>query len=528
MISTIRKGLNKKYARAIVWILLLALFGLPSVLSIFKRFTQPDIQSIAVVNGQPIGLAAYKQKIAEEERRLQFFKQFGAQAEELLRSLGITGTPHERALNELIQEALIHTNAQGLSIQISSDYIAQKMQDPSFLLQSLSSVIPPQLFSSTGALDFQTLARYLQRQGISMAAFEELVKDALYKDIIFKLVHGATYVTDAELLEAYRQEYSNKKFALFPFSRAAALQAVKKEIPSDDVLKQFFAAQNTHAKRYWVPEKRTITRWTFEPSTYGITITEKEIKQAYGKNKELYKDKDLAAATPAIKEALLQEKFKRLFNLDAQRIIAGSAHDESLFSTFITNKKALASHTAIEQDYSPVARKAFTLAAGKKGFILEDKKGAIIQVDNIEKAYLPDFITIKNTVLRDYYDDQAQKYLEKELMALQSGTDTHQKEERTTWLNPQKPETTDVLRKKGLPVDRMMRMTHIGDFIDAFTADTAYAIRLIEIEPIDQEAYKVQREALRKKLITQKAQLISQAFVASLQKNATIVINKTV
>jgi|GEM_PF-3665985 len=528
MISTIRKGLNKKALRVVVWILLLALFGLPSVLSIFKRFSQPTLQSIAMVNGHPIDITTYKQKVAEEERRLQFFKQFGAQAEELLRSLGIHGTPQELALNELIQEALIQSSAEALHLRLSQDYLAKKMQDPSFLLQSLGSVVPPALFSETGALDFHVLARYLQRHGISMATFEKMVKEALYKDMVFKFVQGAVYIPEPALKEAYIQEYSSKKFVIIPFSRAEALITVKKTVPSDEQLKQFFIAQNTQARRYWVPEKRHVTIWSFEPKNYGITVSEKEIKQYYAKNKETYKGKDLVAATPAITESLQQEKFKRLFNLDAQRIIAGAAHDDTLLATFTANKKAQTARRTLEQDQSAIARKAFVTPVGKKSFVLDDKSGAIIQVETIDKSYLPDIANIKNTVLRDYYDAKAQELLEKQLQDLKASNEKSTKEEVTPWINPQKADSSDALKKRGLPVARMLRMTHIGDFMDAFTADYAYAIRLEAVEPVNEESFLAKKEDLLKGLLTQKAQRISQSFVASLQKNATIVINKTV
>lgn len=528
MISTIRKGLNKKSLRVIVWVLLLALFGLPSVLSIFKRFSQPSLSSIATVNGHEIDMNTYKQKVAEEERRLQFFKQFGAQAEELLRQLGMQGGAPQLALNALIQDTLIQNSAHDLAIQLSPEYVSNKIQDPSFLLQSLSDLIPPALFSEAGTLDFQVLAQYLQRQGISMAAFEKMVEDAIYKDVVFKLVQGALYVPTPVLKELYAQEYSNKKFLIVPFSRAEALQTVKKEVPSDEQLKKYFAAQNAQARRYWVPEKRHITIWTFNPTSYGITISDKEIKTYFAKNKEAYKGQDLAKATPAIKEILQKEKFRRLFNLDAPRIIAGSAHDASLFSTFIANKNGQKSQKTVENDQSPVARKAFVVAAGKKGFVLEDVQGFIVAVDKIEPAYLPDFESLKAAVLRDYYNKEAQELLEKRLIEVQQKEATPAKSETTGWINPQKLETAETLKKQGLPVTRMMRMTHKGDFLDAFSPENAYLVRLEEIEPVDEAQFEAKKPELVKSLLNRKAQQIAQAFVASLQKNATIVINKSV
>lgn len=206
MISNIRKSLNRKYLRVIVWFLLLALFGLPSVMGLFKRFSQPTLNSIAEVDGYHIDSALYKRKVAEEERRLQFFKQFGAQAEELLRSMGINGNAQELALNSLIQDALIHNCAEKLGIRLSSEYINNKLQDPSFLLQSLSDVIPPALFNETGVLDPQVLARYLQRQGIAMSDFEKIVEDTIQKDIVFKIVQGGLYVPGALIKNLYAQE----------------------------------------------------------------------------------------------------------------------------------------------------------------------------------------------------------------------------------------------------------------------------------------------------------------------------------
>jgi len=47
----------------------------------------------------------------------------------------------------------------------------------------------------------------------------------------------------------------------------------------------FFASENKKNHRYWIPEKRKASVWTFTPENYGITISDQDIESYYNSHK---------------------------------------------------------------------------------------------------------------------------------------------------------------------------------------------------------------------------------------------------
>ncbi len=558
MIALIRRRISQKAYKALLWVTVFSLVGFSTITSLFKRLGSGSPREIAEVNGYEISPREFRRKTAEEERRLQSFKQrFGDSALAMLQSMGISGKPEELALQSLVHEKLLIETADKLKLRLAPEYVAMKMRDPVFMIQALSDLIPPFAFTEAG-IDYPTLFKYLQRQGISVNDFDELVENAIKQHLVLELAQGALYVPEAALKERFIRDYLKKKYALMTIPLSYYSQEVTQEsgvkVVKPEELQEFFTQENALRKRYVVPEKRNGITWTFKPQDYGITLSDKEIEEYYQKNKQLFirkteqlaeqknvpqeaSYKDLTEVGNEIKQRLEQEKFKKQFAADAQRTIKQAEASPELFDQFVQahhGQKSNLEHQ--EKTNSRKIQKLFDLSEGKKAFVLEDGTGSIMQLINREKSYTPSLDTIKDQVLHDLYIQRARERLAGDLVQVSSLTldqlrDFAKKHggsvEVTDWLAPDMQSVWSSLEKRGFPGQAMMAMTVTGAHADLLTPEAGQYAQAIEIEPFDSARFNERKNDLWRALYAEEAQQFSYGLIASLQKNATIKINSS-
>ena len=80
------------------------------------------------------------------------------------------------AFRLLVKDELLNQMVDTIGIQVHADDIADKLRNPRFVQQELSSIIPPYFISRSGAINERALRRHLQRLGISVGSFETLVE----------------------------------------------------------------------------------------------------------------------------------------------------------------------------------------------------------------------------------------------------------------------------------------------------------------------------------------------------------------
>lgn len=289
MISTMRKSFGKNFTKVLMWITIFSLAGISSFVGIFRKFSGLPQHTVAEVAGYDISLLDFKRKTAEEERRLSYLKQqFGPYAELYLAMNGLSANPQESALQALIQERLISFAADQLSLELSKEYVVKKLEDPGFALQVFGEIVPPYVYDALGGLDSAKLSKYLQRQGLTIGAFEDMLEQLLRRHMVMRMLLGSSYITHADKNAQYIKQYAPRTFGVFSADIEVYEQKARAIKPSAEELKAYFEAQNAESKKYWTPEKRSGKVWIFDPSQYGITVSEEEITAAYTKHKQSF------------------------------------------------------------------------------------------------------------------------------------------------------------------------------------------------------------------------------------------------
>lgn len=321
----------------------LSVAGITSFTGIFRRFSGLSAHDVAQVDGYDITQAVLRHKTMNIEQRIAYIKQqFGESAPYFLKSFGMQGNPKDIALQELIQDKLLLVCADQISIHLSNEFITQKLDDPSFMIQNLGEYIIPQVFDPLGGINQKALIEFLRMQGLTLDDFEQAVEAIIKRMLVMALVTGAVYIPEFVLKEHFIKDFSPKDFSIifFPFNHY--LKKAEEQKATSEELKAYFEAQNSQARRYWAPEERKAHVWTFDMKTYGLTVSDKEIEDYYRKNKNSYIEKAeeielrriLFVVDEKHPEAEQQEKAEKIY----QEIVAQPAKFAELAHQYSDDK----------------------------------------------------------------------------------------------------------------------------------------------------------------------------------------------
>lgn len=287
MIEMLRNRMQGGGIKIILWLTLLS-FAAGSLLTFFNYTSRYKPDSIGTVNDQEIGAGEFKRKFVQAQRMIQEVKQmYGPHADMVLKMWGLDKKPQEFVIEGLIAEKAILSGANKLGTSVSNEYVQAKLRDALFVQEYLGHLVPPQAVVK-GNLDVALLKDHLQRTGITEDQFEEELTEAMQRALFLRLIEGSVYIPRAELRKAYEQEFLKKKVAIFGLPFDEYLKKAKAEKVTDAGLEAYF---NAHKEQYRIPEKRSARFWSFDPESWGITLTAAEIESAYHKRKRAYVEK---------------------------------------------------------------------------------------------------------------------------------------------------------------------------------------------------------------------------------------------
>ncbi|MEX0940653.1 MAG: peptidylprolyl isomerase [Candidatus Babeliales bacterium] len=647
MISMREKILKSKLYKALLWMILLSMGGGALLVSpLFYKRDRVAPSTIVLVNDQDITIKEFEQKLMQEMERIALLKQqYGEYADTLLSLLGLEN-PRAIALQTLLYEELLNQVADKLNIRLFSDFVMQKLQDPSALFSELRDIVPMQAITKQGAIDFTALKIILQRQGQSLADFERRIEEALQRKMVTDLVSLSAYISPEEIREYFQDHYLKRKYSVLHFPFEQFLAQARKEQPSDQKLEAFFKEQNKLNKKYWIPEKRSAEIWTFNPESYGLKIQDKEIEEYYKQNKqkkflenpvqvnvrnillkadettmdavhakaqkikeELEKNpeqfeklvkeysqdekavtkggetgyfkrgdknpvferaafrlknngdisdlvrtqegieilqridrkpatyKSLESVKNEIQRILLERKFKNKFAQDVQRVVDQSKNNLAAVEKFVKSKQGVKDIIKEKTlDESSLAQKLFKTKKDNWAFFInKEGNGVLLKVLEIQKTFEPELSIVKNKVLEDFYQKQAQEMLKIAMenakkvsknQSLKQIKDQYNAELiEVDWLKKDDTEQLQALEKKGIPANQLFFADGTikkGSITSTYANNDGYLAKIEAIEEFNKTLFEEKQNEIIKNLYQDKKELTTRGFVASLFKNAKI------
>jgi len=254
--------------------------------------------------------------------------------------------------------------------------------------------------------------------------------------------------------------------------------------------------------------------------------------------------KTLGEVKSEVRKNLRSRKFKRLFAGNMNNVLRSHEFNKNEFENLIakaSKKKAI--ELQVKKD-DRMSKALFRIRDDVPAFYVDEDTGVVVVLKDLKKRHLPILDSIENTVRDDYYEKQASNMLDaflkkatkeakiKSLDELKTlyGNQYRIKMDQTGWVKQNDAEKTAVLREKGYPVEKMLKMTKTG-FADDFrggpqeTSD-GYLVKLDEIEKFNEQEYEQKMQEIKKGLVGERNMAQIQEFIAFLSRNATIKTNR--
>jgi parvulin-like peptidyl-prolyl isomerase len=243
--------------------------------------------------------------------------------------------------------------------------------------------------------------------------------------------------------------------------------------------------------------------------------------------------KTLADVRKEIVDTLINQKFSKRFVQDMKEVYRDK--NEAKLKEIITAKHGSVSEKLITNDNSVLARTAFTIPVNDYAFYVENKVGHVVHVASVQERNLPALDAVRSVVKNDLIEERVASLLHSRVnQARQAAQKQPLSEIAHTYkatvkkvgpVDLDNQEQIKALRKEGLPVDYMLQIEKPG--MTEVTADDAhgYVIRLDELASFKEDAFEGKRQSLNDKTARARMMLVTQGFVASLHRNATINLN---
>lgn len=254
-------------------------------------------------------------------------------------------------------------------------------------------------------------------------------------------------------------------------------------------------------------------------------------------NKKPAEYKKLEDVKQDIIKKVVEEKFKTSFATDARRILSQASDMPTIFDNFIKNKQAHKSDVGpFDKTESPVAGKLFNMSQiGERSFYQEGDNGYILQLNKIEKSFIPQLTDLKDKVIEDIYKEKAENALKKDLKnAVISTKDSEQisremqgKLEKTDWIDPKNEETMKIFKDKKIPMQMLSRMVQLKERIEYLTPEYGYIVQLTDVEPFDKEKFEENRNKIKLELLQLQLQNVFGNFAKWLESKAKVEVNNT-
>jgi hypothetical protein len=285
LITKIRTGIQKPWAKGILFFFLLTLFGGVGIGNALKRLLGGRTDGVGIVNGQEIPKNLFLRKKHEAESLINsLYQRFGQAAPMIMSMQGINQNPEETALEEIVSAILLDQLVVKMPVYIASDYVDLKLQEPYFMASKLQNVLPQGVITPEGKLNVQAYQEFMSRYGITPDMKAEITQ-SLSQELALDLIESLFWLPDFAAQEFMNNKKALRKFSIAKFELEDFAKDAQKKQVTDEVLKTFFDEQNNKNKRYYIPAKRNGTRWTFSAQDFQLTISDKELEDYYKKVK---------------------------------------------------------------------------------------------------------------------------------------------------------------------------------------------------------------------------------------------------
>jgi len=322
MITAIRRQFKGESLKYVLWVILFALSA-GAILPLLLRDSKGGSWAVRI-NGDEIEAAEFAQQVAQEQERVaRIREQYGQWADLVFQSQGRTLDPRSLALDYLISMELINQVGHTLGLYIGSEYIAEKITDPMFVLRepTLANLIPAYVFDQSGGVNQEVLQAHLRRSGITITQFERHVERALLRYLVLEILGSTVYVPTFDVRQKYITDYVGKKYTIATIPLESLIKEEKKKAVTDEELEQFFNLENQKSKRYSVPEKRSGVVWTFKGDAYGTPVSDEAIAQSYEKNKlTKYVDEPVKVQVRSIQFKVTNEAEREALRIQAEAL----------------------------------------------------------------------------------------------------------------------------------------------------------------------------------------------------------------
>ena len=385
MITVLRKQFKSSF-KYILWIIVGA-FVVGMMPLLFRQATSPTSIWAIRINGQEVGYRDFMYEVDRQQRYIMNVRaQYGEYADWLLSAMGAQN-PKSNAFKSLVRQELINQFADRLGIFLNPDYVVQKLNDPQFVTQELSNIVPPQLIDETGGINEGMLRQYLKHTGLTVDAFERMIERELIDKLAFDVLASGFYLPEFDIKQKMVNDLSKKSFSILKLNKNAFVEQEKKKLILDEDLKKYFDEQNARLKRYWVPEKRSGKMWTFDVKSYGITIPDDQIKQFYEQNKtKLYIDQPATVQVRRILFKVPNEALRAKIQVKAARTKDDIMQDPSQFAVIAKERSEDESSAKKGGLLESFAKGKHDATFDRAAFILQED-GAVSDVIETAEGY---------------------------------------------------------------------------------------------------------------------------------------------
>jgi peptidyl-prolyl cis-trans isomerase D len=260
-------SLMRKHASS--WIIK---FLLAAIIVVFipwgvQRYTSQRSSRVADVNGTIITLGDYRNSYTNlvEQVRQSFGNNLN---DELIQALQL----RKRALDQLVDRALMLQEAEKLNIQVSDEELAQTIRNI-------------RAFQTAGVFDNQRYMNALSRTKLSPETFEEQQREALIIDKLQSFITGNIKVSELEARQWYK--YNNTEVDVdYVLLEPGQFKNIE---PTADEIVDYF---DQHKETYKTDPEIKVRYLYLKPEDFAakLTVAEEDILDYYESNLEKFKN----------------------------------------------------------------------------------------------------------------------------------------------------------------------------------------------------------------------------------------------
>ncbi|MBI2345054.1 peptidylprolyl isomerase [Candidatus Dependentiae bacterium] len=265
MITIMRKLINNNAYKVILWIFLFMMAAGSGL--VFMGGKTEEKNSVIKVYDLTISDKKFALMLQRTKQQLEMFKMRGFN----LSNMNVQKETVQAGVSKLLSEHAVDD----LNLKVSTNRVSQEI---SRQLQHL----PAHFFDENGNLNTEAFLKAIAP--MTMQDFMSEIEIDSKNKVLDTLINASLYIPSFEKILYEQAEYADKDYSYFKISSEKYLSKVSENKPSDALLTKFYKRPEI-SEQFKTTEKRSGKQWVFTPRSYGITITDSEVKSFYDKNK---------------------------------------------------------------------------------------------------------------------------------------------------------------------------------------------------------------------------------------------------